>query len=64
MPVMPVYSPPPQTVYVYTAPPPPVHVYMYTQPVVTMYSPPRVTYYPNTIAAYRSFPTYGFGYGY
>jgi hypothetical protein len=69
VPVMPVYSPPPQTVYVYSAPPPPeVHVYMYTQPAVsTMYSIPRVTYYPNTIASYRvlgSYGPYGYGYGY
>ena len=65
VPVMPMYSPLPQTVYVYTTPPPPqVRVYMYTQPAMAMYSPPRVAYYPNTIAAYRSFPTYGFGYGY
>jgi hypothetical protein len=66
MPVMPVYSPPPQTVYVYSAPPPPpVHVYMYTQPALTVYSPPRVTYYPNTITSYRVFGSYGpFGYGY
>ena len=63
MPVMPVYSPPPQTVYVYAAPPPPpVRVYMYTQPTVTMYSPPRVSYYPNTIASYRVFGSYGYGY--
>jgi len=66
LPVMPVYSPTPQTVYVYSAPPPPqVHVYMYTQPAVTMYSPPRVSYYPNTIASYRMFGSYGpYGYGY
>ena len=66
LPVMPVYSPPVQTVYVYSAPPPPpVHVYMYTQPAVTMYSPPRVAYYPNTIASYRAFGSYGpYGYGY
>ena len=63
---VPVYSPPPQTVYVYSAPPPPtVHVYMYTQPTVAMYSPPRVTYYQNTIASYRAFGSYGpYGYGY
>jgi len=63
---VPVYSPPPQTVYVYSAPPPPtVHVYMYTQPTVAMYSPPRVAYYPNTIASYRAFGSYGpYGYGY
>ncbi|WP_204101339.1 hypothetical protein [Occallatibacter savannae] len=66
VPVMPVYAQPPQTVYVYSAPPPPaVHVYMYTQPAVSVYSPPRVTYYPNTIAAYRPFGSYGpYGYGY
>jgi hypothetical protein len=59
--MMPVYSPPPQTVYVYAAPPPPqVRVYMYTQPAV--YGGPRVTYYPNTIAAYRPFSPYGYGY--
>jgi hypothetical protein len=59
--VMPVYSPPPQTVYVYTAPPPPpVRVYMYTQPAV--YGGPRVAYYPNTIAAYRGYGPYGYGY--
>ena len=64
--VMPVYSPPPQTVYVYSTPPPPqVHVYMYTQPAVSVYSPPRVAYYPNTTASYRVFGSYGpFGYGY
>jgi len=51
---------------VYSAPPPPqVHVYMYSQPAVAMYSPPRVTYYPNTIASYRAFGSYGpYGYGY
>jgi len=65
VPVMPVYSPPPQTVYVYSAPPPPqVHVYMYTQPAVSMYSPPRVMYYPNSMASYRVFGSYGYGYGY
>jgi hypothetical protein len=65
VPVMPVYSPPPQTVYVYSAPPPPqVHVYMYTQPAMAMYSPPRVTYYPNSMAGYRVFGSYGYGYGY
>jgi len=65
VPVMPAYSPPPQTVYVYSAPPPPqVHVYMYTQPAVSMYSPPRVMYYPNSMASYRVFGSYGYGYGY
>ena len=64
MPVMPVYIAPPQTVYVYTAPPPPqVRVYMYTQPAVTVYSPPRVAFYPNTIAAFRPY-SFGYGYGY
>lgn len=61
MPVVPVYATPPTTVYVYTAPPPPVHVYMYTQPAMAMY-PPRVMFYPNTIAAYRPFVGYGYGY--
>lgn len=66
VPVMPVYAQPPQTVYVYSSPPPPaVHVYMYTQPAVSVYSPPRVAYYPNTIASYRMFGSYGpYGYGY
>jgi hypothetical protein len=59
--MMPVYSPPPQTVYVYSAPPPPpVHVYMYTQPAV--YGGSRMAYYPNTIAAYRGYGPYGYGY--
>ena len=63
MPVVPVYTAPPQTVYVYAAPPPPpVHVYMYTQPAVTVYSPPRVMFYPNTVAGYRPFVPYGYGY--
>lgn len=63
MPVVPMYVAPPPTVYVYAAPPPPpVHVYMYAQPAVTVYSPPRVTIYPNTIAAYRPFGPYGYGY--
>ncbi len=61
--VMPVYVAPPPTVYVYEAPPPPpVRVYMYTQPAVTMYSPPRVAFYPNTMASYRPFVQYGYGY--
>jgi hypothetical protein len=61
--VVPVYVQQPQTVYVYEAPPPPpVRVYMYTQPTVTVYSPPRVAFYPNTMAAYRPFGSYGYGY--
>lgn len=63
MPVVPVYAMLAPTVYVYTAPPPPqVRVYMYTQPAAAMYSPPRIAYYPSTIAAYRPFVSYGYGY--
>lgn len=66
MPVVPVYTQPaPPVVYVYSAPPPPpVRVYMYTQPAVTVYSPPRMAIYPNTVATYRPVMPYGFGYGY
>lgn len=66
MPVVPMYMPAPQTIYVYTAPPPPqVRVYMYAPPAMTMYAPPRVEYYPNAMAAYRPYPyVYGYRYGY
>jgi hypothetical protein len=61
--VVPMYMAPAPTVYVYaTPPPPPVRVYMYSQPPVAMYMQPRVAFYPNTVAAYRPFVRYGYGY--